>query len=232
MYQLVIFRGRNHFGTHDLVPGTHVIGRSADADVQVDHEAVSRRHLKITVAGRRMTAEDLDTTNGTFINGCAQPVRDLALGDAIELGHWTLRVQTWNLAEQGPNPPATSGAPEDVHSTVLHNVGELAAQRERTSTLLSDHLVTRTDGTLHEHRLDKRLLTIGYQRGDDVQLAGGVLFGRTVAEVTRDPVGWLIRGMSGIHPVRVNGRKIRDHRLRDGDVIQVRSQTLRFHAAV
>ncbi len=231
MFQLIIYRGRVRQRSLDLTEGQWVVGRSPEADVVIDDLSVSRRHLRITVAGRRVVAEDLDTRNCTFINGVAMPIRDLAVGDRIELGPWALQVVPWAAAND-TLPPSSSGAPTDVHSTKLSDLGKLAAQRERTATLLSDHLVQKSGNGLCEHALLKRMITVGFEASNDVTLPGRPLVARTVAEITRDPIGWLVKGVSTFYPVKVNGRKIRDHRLRDGDLIEVRGQQLRFRAAV
>ncbi|MFC7401531.1 FhaA domain-containing protein [Citricoccus sp. GCM10030269] len=45
-----------------------VLGRSADADIHVEDTGVSRRHLEIITRGRTVTAVDLGSTNGFYVN--------------------------------------------------------------------------------------------------------------------------------------------------------------------
>ncbi|HKS22878.1 MAG TPA: FHA domain-containing protein [Thermoanaerobaculia bacterium] len=78
------FRGRDF----PLRDGENVLGRDAAADVQIDDATVSRRHAVITV-GETTTLKDLDSKNGTFIDGtrltAPQPLADgqtFVLGDA------------------------------------------------------------------------------------------------------------------------------------------------------
>ena len=55
--------------THDLSPGTHILGRAPDAAVCIDAPEVSRHHARITVFQGGATIEDLGSRNGTARNG-------------------------------------------------------------------------------------------------------------------------------------------------------------------
>lgn len=68
------------------------IGRSPDNDVRIDHPTVSRSHARIVQSREGVyTIEDLDSTNGTFVNGerIIQP-RVLKLDDIIHIGPYKL----------------------------------------------------------------------------------------------------------------------------------------------
>jgi DNA-binding winged helix-turn-helix (wHTH) protein len=76
-----------------LSPGANVLGRDKDG-IEIDSVTVSRRHARITVDGPDATVEDLDSKNGTFVNGTAiaQPVH-LKDGDEIRTGSVVLRFR-------------------------------------------------------------------------------------------------------------------------------------------
>ena len=68
-----------------------VIGRSTDADITVADPGMSRRHLEIQVTGDRVTALDLGSTNGFYLNGQkAGNSVDLHHGDVITAGRTTI----------------------------------------------------------------------------------------------------------------------------------------------
>ncbi|WP_327283667.1 MULTISPECIES: FHA domain-containing protein [unclassified Streptomyces] len=93
--QLHVVAGPDAGGVHLLHPGAIRIGRSADADVPLDDPDVSRLHCAVTVMpDGRVAVADLDSTNGTTVDGAAvgpQPVA-LAPGALLRIGESTLRL--------------------------------------------------------------------------------------------------------------------------------------------
>jgi hypothetical protein len=63
-----------------------VLGRSKECDVQVSDANVSRRHAELRQEGSSWWIVDLDSTNGTEVNGKRVPRAKLADGDKITLG--------------------------------------------------------------------------------------------------------------------------------------------------
>jgi hypothetical protein len=63
-----------------------VLGRDKTSDLTIDNSDVSRRHCLLDIQARGVFILDLDSTNGTFVNGIL--VRDgyVNPGDRIELG--------------------------------------------------------------------------------------------------------------------------------------------------
>ena len=70
-----------------LSPGSHVVGRDPDVEIQLDAATVSRRHARLVVSDKGTMLEDFDSKNGTFrgADRVTAPVR-LADGDAIRIG--------------------------------------------------------------------------------------------------------------------------------------------------
>lgn len=62
---------------HPLVKSRTVIGRGSDADITVDDTGISRRHVEILWDGTRAQVRDLDSTNGSQLNGA--PVKQAIL---------------------------------------------------------------------------------------------------------------------------------------------------------
>lgn len=82
-------------GVHLLHGGQIHIGRSADADVPLDDPDVSRLHCAVTVAADgRVSVADLDSTNGTTLDGSrvgTRPVR-FTPGALLRIGESVLRL--------------------------------------------------------------------------------------------------------------------------------------------
>lgn len=78
-------------GEYALDKETLVIGRRPECDIHIDNLAVSGRHARvITIAGSSFL-EDLNSTNGTFVNGKKIGKHPLSDGDLITIGKHSLR---------------------------------------------------------------------------------------------------------------------------------------------
>ena len=63
------------------------VGRKPDNDVVIDNPAISGHHCRISLQGGGYYVEDLDSTNGTYVNETEiEPRRDLAARDVIRIG--------------------------------------------------------------------------------------------------------------------------------------------------
>jgi DNA-binding winged helix-turn-helix (wHTH) protein len=70
-----------------LAEGEHIAGRGEDCSLVIDATTVSRRHARFVVNGGAVTVEDLESTNGTHVNGTriTAPTA-LSNGNRVELG--------------------------------------------------------------------------------------------------------------------------------------------------
>jgi pSer/pThr/pTyr-binding forkhead associated (FHA) protein len=80
--------------TFRLLPGSmKTVGRATGADFIVDANLVSRVHCRLSAGATGIEVEDLDSTNGTFVNGSRVEKRALAkAGDRIGVGRVELEV--------------------------------------------------------------------------------------------------------------------------------------------
>ena len=69
-----------------------LVGRHADCDVMLGHLSVSRRHARLTFRDGRWVLRDLDSTNGTRVNGRRVVRCRLEPGDRLRLGSAELLV--------------------------------------------------------------------------------------------------------------------------------------------
>lgn len=84
---LTVLSGREVGVVHKLGVGESVVGRGAEAQVQIIDNGVSRRHAKIVRDADGTTKiVDLNSTNGTYVNGRRIEVESLREGDRIRIG--------------------------------------------------------------------------------------------------------------------------------------------------
>src|SRR5512146_925531 len=90
---------------------TRRIGRSSDNDIVVADPAVSRHHAELRIAVGTARIVDLDSNNGTYVNGQRVASAQLADGDLISVGPATFRLSGQDLEElqAGQTPPGEPG---------------------------------------------------------------------------------------------------------------------------
>ncbi|MGD2127141.1 MAG: diguanylate cyclase [Desulfobacteraceae bacterium] len=71
MGEIYIANGSLQGRSFHLKNDTTLIGRSPDSDIPIHDPSVSRRHARIVRSGEKYFIEDLESRNGTWVNGCA-----------------------------------------------------------------------------------------------------------------------------------------------------------------
>jgi len=113
--------------------GALVVGRTAEADLRVPDPTISRRHAELRVVSGGVAVRDLDSFNGTFINGVRIREGVLSANDSVAFG----KVVFW-LKSVEPAAPA-GAAPEMIvselrlHGDAGRDVGSVPAAGGRES---------------------------------------------------------------------------------------------------
>ena len=71
---------------------TNVVGREGTCDVYVESNQVSRRHCLLQVTERGLLVKDLESTNGTFVNGIPMTDGYINEGDRLGLGTYMMTL--------------------------------------------------------------------------------------------------------------------------------------------
>jgi len=80
-------------GTTMPLTSALVIGRAEGADINIGDSMVSSKHARITPVPSGAILEDLNSTNGTLLNGARVTIPSaLAVGDQIAVGNVVLEV--------------------------------------------------------------------------------------------------------------------------------------------
>lgn len=79
--------------TMRIAPGTiKTVGRSARAEFIVEAALVSRLHCRLTADANELLVEDLESTNGIFVNGAKTARAVLNTGDILSVGRVDFEV--------------------------------------------------------------------------------------------------------------------------------------------
>jgi ribosomal protein S27E len=83
-----------------------VFGRAAQADVDLGDAAISARHFQVELAGTEVYIRDLQSRNGTFVNGRRIRYAELRPGDEVLAGATYLVYRGWHDGLGGEPPPS------------------------------------------------------------------------------------------------------------------------------
>ena len=87
---LRVLHGADRGKVYDEVSTPVTIGREEGNTIQLNDERISRYHLKLQADHSKIVLTDLDSTNGTKVNGEEIHVRIVRDGDMIALGRSVL----------------------------------------------------------------------------------------------------------------------------------------------
>src|SRR5436189_314325 len=107
MAKLVLLSAGMTGRTHDLKVDKTTIGRLEDNTFQISEPSVSSHHCEVLLRGSDVVVHDLNSTNGTFINGEKVTESVLKPGQVLRLGQIELRLETDN---GGTTPPLGGAA--------------------------------------------------------------------------------------------------------------------------
>ena len=223
---LVLTLNQSVLGEFSLEKERLLIGRKPENDIQVDNLAVSGQHAAIITILNDSFLEDLDSTNGTFVNGKLVKKHALKHGDVITIGKHELKYvnddattddqdfeKTMIIRPGMASHAAAAAKAEETAPPPPAGVGSQVAPEDMP---LGKIQVLSGPGAGKELELKKALITLGRP-------------GVQVAVITRRPQGYFITHVEGKHPL-VNGDSIgaQAHALKDHDVVELAGVKMEF----
>lgn len=111
MAKLVVLSAGMNGRSHELKVDKTTIGRVEDNSFQIAEPSISSHHCEILLRGNDVVVKDLNSTNGTFINGEKVSESVLKLGQTLRLGQIELQLLTEGMPVPPPSAaPAPSAA--------------------------------------------------------------------------------------------------------------------------
>jgi hypothetical protein len=218
------------------------IGRKPHNDIQIDNLAISGEHAVIVAILNDAFLEDLNSTNGTYVNGMAVKKHVLKENDVVELGKYRLK-----FLKDGQDFAATN-----TFEKAFMPQGESAqlgnAPRAHTETMLGFAETTLTDSNPtngwqapaggaapHSETMGVVQILSGRNAGRELDLSKSLTTlgkpGVQVAVITRRPHGYFITHVEGDAFPILNGRQLdaQAHLLGDHDVIEIAGVKMEFY---
>jgi len=184
------------------------LGRRPYNDIVIDNLAVSGEHAVMQMSGAEVFLEDLNSTNGTYVNGKAIKKQQLQNGDTIEIGKYKIKF-------------VHDGAVDQYEKTMVINAGAVvppAAAPEPAPSVPSAAIKVMSGAAAgREVPLVKVVTTIGKP-------------GVAVAAITRRPHGYVVALVEGATRPTLNGNPISTDavQLRHGDLLELAGTQMQF----
>ncbi|MGI9270757.1 MAG: FHA domain-containing protein [Woeseiaceae bacterium] len=99
MARLILSLDNQVLAEYNMTKERYTVGRLPDNDVRIDNPAVSGHHSLIINILNDSFLEDLNSTNGTYVNGKLIKKHALQHGDVITIGHHQLRFSDQQVSE-------------------------------------------------------------------------------------------------------------------------------------
>jgi len=183
------------------------LGRRPYNDIVIDNLAVSGEHAVMQMSGADVFLEDLNSTNGTYVNGKAIKKQQLQNGDTVEIGKYKIKFVNDNFADKHEKTMViNSGAVvEPPAAAPVAPVGNAAIK------VMSGAAAGR------EVPLVKVVTTIGKP-------------GVAVAAITRRPHGYVVALVEGATRPTINAQPLGSEAvdLRHGDLIELAGTQMQF----
>jgi pSer/pThr/pTyr-binding forkhead associated (FHA) protein len=228
------------------------IGRKKDNDINIDNMAVSGKHAKIIREGDAYIIYDLNSLNGTFINGAKITKTRLTNNDQIIIGKHTLVFKDDSVPDRkGPAVTASdlSASGETVildtrkqrellsHAApkppapsrpVPSSPPPASPAQPAPSEKIAVIAIVAGQGAPREIHLSKRLTILGKNRDADIRIRG-FFVGKIAALINRRPQGYFLSYSEGMSKPKVNGKAVTTQvQLNDGDQIKIGNTTMHF----
>jgi pSer/pThr/pTyr-binding forkhead associated (FHA) protein len=224
MAKLIVSQNGEVIDNRFLDQSSFTIGSLPDSDLCLTAQGVSRSHARITSVGNDDILDDLNSTNGTLVNG--QPITRHILknDDVIEIADVQIRYRN-HKAIDGPSFDRTmiiqaSALEGDAPAQPVGAYALATAKKERrfrAGTRMGLIRVFDGSGPSKEIELTQVLHTFGIP-------------GKQLAVINARPHGYFITHVEGKKPARVNGKSIgqEPQPLTPNDVIEVGDEKLLF----
>lgn len=195
------------------------LGRRPYNDIVVDNLAVSGEHAALQAIGSEYYIEDLNSTNGTFINGKKIKRQILYAGDSIEIGKYTIKYANdvvdpkATVSANGKGGKDGDHAQDDLPSTEKLNLFE---QTRFAEVYVAIKILSGTS-TGKEMPLVKVVTTIGKP-------------GEAVIAITKRPKSYVVAHVEGANHPTLNGVSfgIDAVPLKNGDLFELAGTAMQF----
>ncbi|MGE0431073.1 MAG: FHA domain-containing protein [Planctomycetota bacterium] len=224
------FSGRCGTSTHILDGPVTTVGRSEEADIDINEPLASRIHCQFEVKATGIKVVDLESRNGTQVNGDTVNQKFLERTDRVQIGESIIEVASrLPLSTREMQHHAAATGSEGARPTASERDGIPAVKLPTPAPADRPVLTYTEDGEVRRFKVLADNVTIGRSEKAGLTLKEQ-LASREHVVVRLLPSGsYEVEDLGSRNGTRLNGRELRGKiELVHGDVIQIGAVSLRF----
>jgi predicted component of type VI protein secretion system len=204
------------------------LGRRPYNDIVIDNLAVSGEHAVLQMLGNDVFIEDLNSTNGTYINGKAIKKQMLAHNDTVEIGKYKIKYlveegadyEKTMIMRQGSSAGMGTGVPHTPynHTAPMPNMPPMGQPQAGAGMALAASIKVLSGAAAGKSvTLTKVVTTVGKP-------------GVQVASITKRPTGYVLAHVEGAQRPSINGVTLVTDTapLSNGDLIELAGTQMQF----
>jgi len=232
MFRITLSLGGSVVRKYPFDKDTVTIGRDADCDISIDNVAVSRKHATIERSEGDYVLADLQSGNGTFVNGEKIMTHALLDGDSFLIGKYALTFENLDAVKGGleASVGAAGGSTED--KTFRLDRKELEKLMGKAGVKPGEagkgSLVPDGGGT--PVPLTRPVHFAGSASDCTLPAAGFMVAPRLAAFLREEGGVRLVRVGGKFGSVTVNGSPVDSRVLREGEVVEICGKRYTFTA--
>ncbi len=188
------------------------VGRARDNDITIENLAVSRNHARVRVVEGKYIITDLNSANGTYVNGVRITKTEIMHNDVVTIGKHNLIFLNKELSD------------EQIISDAFGADRTMIVDRSPAGVLV----VTTGKQKNQDFKLTKKETTIGRSTNNDVKIHDWFV-SKQHASIVKDKNNYFIKDLGSWRGVVVNGQPVKDAQLKDGDDIKLGATHITFH---
>ncbi|GAB3767904.1 hypothetical protein GCM10028796_30470 [Ramlibacter monticola] len=215
------------------------LGRRPYNDIVIDNLAVSGEHAVLQLTGNEVFLEDLNSTNGTYVNGKAVKKQQLQNNDTVEIGKYKIKFinevpgatfEKTMIIKPGMVPPvpkpASAPAVTPVAAAPTQSAAQTAAQAAAAAVINKPFDPSSMNASI-------KVLS-GAAAGREVPLVKVVTTigkpGVAVAAITKRSNGFVVAHVEGSSKPLLNGAQIGGEPvvLKNGDMLELAGTQMQF----
>jgi FHA domain-containing protein len=258
MAKLIFSLDGAFLGEYPLDKERITIGRRPANDVHIDNLAVSGEHASVLTIGSDSFLEDLDSSNGTMVNGKVIKKHVLQNSDVIEIGKYQLKY----ISEVAANASAGGAPQEDFEKTMIIRPSAMKAMEQAAASGAASMQTTQVQNAVSASQsttakagsttiippaaapvstsgdaVGRLQVLNGSSMGKELVLNKALTTlgkpGVQVAVITKRPQGYFITHVEGQNHPKVNEKSVgaQAHPLSEHDVIEIAGVKMEFFLA-